>query len=672
MPKKRKVRRKRKVVRKKSVFSSLKPKKTVKRRRKVRRKRRVTTKRRPASVVANPKRKRKVRRRKRKATPAQLRNLAKGRAKLRAMRRKGRKTTSGKRKSYVKSYKRKRRNPAKKRRKTWKFWRRNPGPMLRLVGKQLLGVSVGFFGARALANYASVSNIVPLEFQKYAPIGAHLAAAALAYYGGNKVKKVKPYQTAILTGIGLSLLEAIVMRFAPADMADYVIPADLGLGADLSVYEAALSGNGLDEGWIDYLPGDEELLDALEAQDAYGEYIEEPMGEYIEEPMGEYIEEPMGEYIEEPMGEYIEEPMGAFEIEEAVAGLEVEDLSDDVNEGIFNPGPGMNASPAYDDDAADETLEIEEGDVLDLGGFEIEEAVAGNDYEEYDIRGLGSVKSKVRALRARNKARRSRRRERRQERRADRRGTSNGASVGGAVARQPAGGAVSRSSASMQAGFAQAASRSGRVLTPEDIARAAGISKPTSMTPVRPVPLGPTPSVSQIQAVRRASSAARPAVAPRAVVSSIPATRRLTKPATYATRIHAATTGGGIFGEGTLKTYSPQPTQRAESAAISAVQVAGIVAPRAKPAEKLQIAYDEFKAETQLPASPATRALFVSSVRQRRRDLTRRGGTRQWKAQGAPMPVRPITATSGPQPIRQWSGVKAGKVPGIFKETLFE
>ena len=232
----------------------------------------------------------------------------------------------------------KRKNPRRGRRKAslWKGMKRGPsgrfvrnGPMgywdttkdvvMRTV-KPLAGTAVGFFGSRLAANLASRATFVPVSVQPYTPLIAHLLAGVGVYIAGQKVKGLKEYQGPALAGVGLSIVEMVLNRYAPATVQSYVGAPDPGLGANLDVYEAALSGAVLD---------DDTAMSVLEAQD---------MGEYIAEPMGEYFAEPMGEYVEEDLSEYFatddDDPLSGVEIYEAMAG----DGGVEVYEAMAGPG----------------------------------------------------------------------------------------------------------------------------------------------------------------------------------------------------------------------------------------------------------------------------------------------------------------------------------------------
>lgn len=171
--------------------------------------------------------------------------------------------------------------------------------------KHAASVGIGFFGARAMANIASMSPMVPAPVAPYAPFVAQVATGFLVYAAGERIESFKQYQASAMAGVGLSIIEALINRFAPDMVQEYTAVPDPGLGDDLLTYRRALSAyEGLNEGWNDYYPGDEAILNAM------GEYVlpEDLDPVFDVDPMGEYVlsEDLDPEFdVEGGMGEYV-------------------------------------------------------------------------------------------------------------------------------------------------------------------------------------------------------------------------------------------------------------------------------------------------------------------------------------------------------------------------------
>jgi hypothetical protein len=137
--------------------------------------------------------------------------------------------------------------------------------------------ATGFIGARvvsnALANLDAVRNI--LDSGKTAADADNTKIAAnllgiLATLGiATKVPLVKRNQGALITGMGLALVDRLIAK----------------LGGSASQY---LSG--------------------------FGEYVNQPMGEYVNQPLSSYVQDPS-------MGEYVNQPMSGLGTMYATAGL---------------------------------------------------------------------------------------------------------------------------------------------------------------------------------------------------------------------------------------------------------------------------------------------------------------------------------------------------------------
>lgn len=191
------------------------------------------------------------------------------------------------------------------------------GYTMKVALQQAAGLSVGFFGARALANYVSMASWtsrLPGWMVPYAPFAAQVATSAVIFAAGQKIDRVRPYQAAAMAGVGVSIIEALLNRFAPDPVREYVGVPDPGLGDSLDVYRRAL-GEGLDEGWYDYRSGDADLLGEYVTNEDLDPVfdIDGGMGEYLLEEdldpvfdvgggMGEYILE---EDMPEDLGEYV-------------------------------------------------------------------------------------------------------------------------------------------------------------------------------------------------------------------------------------------------------------------------------------------------------------------------------------------------------------------------------
>ena len=238
------------------------------------------------------------------------------------------------------------------------------------TAKPLAGVAAGFFGARIAANLASRATFVPASVAPYAPMLAQLLAGVGVFAIGQKVKALNEYQGPALAGVGLSIFEAVLTRFAPVAAQPYIQQPDPGLGADLDVYEAALRGTLLD---------DDTAMSVLEAQDM-GEYVAEPLSEYVAEPldgMGEYIEEELAEYFADDGSDGV---LNGTEIYEAMAGG-------------GSDSPAMGGVEVYEamagpvDDEIDYYLQ-EAGLNDDAGGVEVE-ALDGTEVSIFD-QGMGT------------------------------------------------------------------------------------------------------------------------------------------------------------------------------------------------------------------------------------------------------------------------------------------
>jgi hypothetical protein len=280
-----------------------------------------------------------------------------------------------------------RRKPARRMSAGRRFRRNAEGVLGTLKGMVLpfLAGGIGFFGARAAGNQIMRIEQIPPSMRPYAPAAANLLTALAAYYLPKKVKALEtlaPYSEPMMVGALVGLAETLITQYAPPNVQAYVAPPTAltglgrGLGANLDVYERALSGG---------------VSGALAADDGIGgylgEYIQTPgMGEYIQTPgMGEYIETPgMGAWVEEDfagysvsadegLAEYIETPgMGAW-VEEDFAGVGYDITADEgladngmsiygneTNGGILGPkaGQGNGALNAAINEAANQAAAV--------------------------------------------------------------------------------------------------------------------------------------------------------------------------------------------------------------------------------------------------------------------------------------------------------------------------
>lgn len=142
----------------------------------------------------------------------------------------------------------------------------------------VFGGTVGFVASRvvsnALANVPSVRGILDKDaVDGTTATKTKVAAGALVILAtlglGRKVKIVHDHQGAIVTGMGLSLIDRLLAMVTGPSAA--------------------------------YLSG-------------FGEYVDSPLGEYVDQPLGAYVADPA-------MGEYVDQPLGGMGTMYATAGL---------------------------------------------------------------------------------------------------------------------------------------------------------------------------------------------------------------------------------------------------------------------------------------------------------------------------------------------------------------
>lgn len=250
---------------------------------------------------------------------------------------------------------------ATSRRRHRRGYRRNPGffgglgTTLKAMAKPVLAGSVGFFASRVIGNTPAVTNMIPESFRGYMPVAAGFATAIATWLIGKKVSFIRKYETPIMMGAALSMVEGIVTLAVGgvpqlASVRPYVNPL-AGMGDDLDVYEAALRGRGLQEEW-----GDAALLRGISASDG-------GVGEYIEDPnMGEYLLDPgMGEYIDEGTATAFEDDQGYIDVPEGEAGEDYQEL-------MTGDGLGVEAYEDFAGFTAEEGLAEYTGVFGDNGG----------------------------------------------------------------------------------------------------------------------------------------------------------------------------------------------------------------------------------------------------------------------------------------------------------------
>jgi len=172
------------------------------------------------------------------------------------------------------SRRRSRRNPryvvANRRRRRRRRLRRNQffgADLMKDVLTPVIGGTAGFVAARflsnGLANVEAIRNLLdkdkPAADAENTKIAANVLGIIATLGLAAKVPMVKKNQGALVTGMGLALVDRLLGRVT----------------GDAAAY---LSGG-------------------------FGEYVSQPLGEYVSQPLGAYVETPgFGEYVSQPLG----------------------------------------------------------------------------------------------------------------------------------------------------------------------------------------------------------------------------------------------------------------------------------------------------------------------------------------------------------------------------------
>lgn len=137
---------------------------------------------------------------------------------------------------------------------------------MRDVLTPVVGGTAGFVGARVLsnglANVEAIRNVLDKDKPASEAANTKIAGTVLGIVAtiglGSKVKIIRDNQGALVTGMGLALVDRLLGRVT----------------GDAAAY---LSG--------------------------MGEYVSQPLGEYVSQPLGAYVSDPsMGEYVSQPLG----------------------------------------------------------------------------------------------------------------------------------------------------------------------------------------------------------------------------------------------------------------------------------------------------------------------------------------------------------------------------------
>lgn len=190
------------------------------------------------------------------------------------------------------------------------------GTTLKSMVKPVVAGGVGFFASRVLGNYVGTQTWMPPSLRGYTPVLSGAVVALGTFMLGKKVAFVRTYESPVMIGAALSVVEGLVSMLTSTPSLQPVqqlVTPLAGFGDDLDVYEAALRGPGLNESWADYRAGDEMLLRGMADSDGMGEYIDTSLGEYV-------MDSSMGEYLDEGMQAMVEDDQGYIDIPEGVEG----------------------------------------------------------------------------------------------------------------------------------------------------------------------------------------------------------------------------------------------------------------------------------------------------------------------------------------------------------------
>lgn len=186
---------------------------------------------------------------------------------MRRNRRRSRRRRTRRNPKYVVANRRRRRRSSRRgRRRRRRRVRRNQFlgvNWMKDVVTPVIGGTAGFVGARVLgnglANIGAVRNLLDRDKAAAEAANTKIAGTVLGIVAtiglGTQVKMIRDNQGAIVTGMGLALVDRLLGRVTG---------------------EAAA-----------YL----------------GEYVSQPLGEYVSQPLGAYVADPsMGEYVSQPLG----------------------------------------------------------------------------------------------------------------------------------------------------------------------------------------------------------------------------------------------------------------------------------------------------------------------------------------------------------------------------------